>query len=235
MEKDKIGTILRDRIQELGYTQTEFAIKSGIGLSSLKKYMRGENAYNYEVLDILATELDCSYDYLLGKSKSPRREFHEVTEQTHLSEEAIEKIFKHAKEYENSFEARRYIKVLDLMLRDEIAFSWICDFMISSKPMDAVNDLLMEVISMLMTMASNTTVQVEDVIERKIPLESTVMVHLIMSLKALKDELTPEFVEEIKELALHDEVCECIEQLKPLLTLLVTKRNEAAGCSFLRP
>lgn len=34
MNIDNIGTILKDRIKEMGMTQEEFASKTGIGLSS---------------------------------------------------------------------------------------------------------------------------------------------------------------------------------------------------------
>lgn len=36
MNIDNIGTILKDRIKEMGMTQEEFSLKTGIGLSSLK-------------------------------------------------------------------------------------------------------------------------------------------------------------------------------------------------------
>ena len=69
-----IGTILKDRIKEKGYTQEEFCELVGIGLSSLKKYMNGKVFYSIDTLELFANALDCSYDYLLGKSKTPKPE-----------------------------------------------------------------------------------------------------------------------------------------------------------------
>ena len=82
--------------------------------------------------------------------------------------------------------------------------------MITSKPMDAMNDMMMGLIAMAMSNASGVTMN--DIMGRKIPLESTVMIHLIMALKGLKDELTPEFIAEIKRLDLPDIVDEAKAQ-----------------------
>ena len=70
MEKDTIGAILKNRIKEMGMTQEEFAQEAGIGISSLKKYMNGTNAYSYELMERFSQILNCSYDYLLGYTQS---------------------------------------------------------------------------------------------------------------------------------------------------------------------
>ena len=69
MDMVTIGTILKKRIREKGYTQEEFCEKVGIGLSSLKKYMNGKVFYSIDTLDLFAKALNCSYDYLLGRVK----------------------------------------------------------------------------------------------------------------------------------------------------------------------
>ena len=92
MERDKIGAILKSRIKEKGYTQEKFAEAVGVKYSTLKKYMYGKSTYSYELLLRFAEKLECSVDYLLGQSKSPIREHHEIAEQTRLSEKAIQKI-----------------------------------------------------------------------------------------------------------------------------------------------
>ena len=76
MDLGKIGAILKQTIKDRDFTQEEFAEITGIGLSSLKKYMSGKVSYSIEVLEIIADRLQCSYDYLLGcllyTSPSPR-------------------------------------------------------------------------------------------------------------------------------------------------------------------
>lgn len=126
----------------MGYTQEEFAEKVGIGYSSLKKYISGKNAYTYEILDRFATELDCSYDYLLGKSKSPNREYHEITEQTRLSEKAIEKIVYYAKHYDDNDRARIYILILNLLLQEEGLFECIAGYLTAGKTLNSMQSML---------------------------------------------------------------------------------------------
>ena len=126
MERDKIGARLKEAIKKRKFKQEEFAEKCGISYPALKRYMSGKNVYTYEHLEKFAEVLDCSYDYLLGKSDSFKQEYHEVTKMTHLSEEAIGNIYKRAKYYDEEFEARRYIMVLDLLLREEETFESIC-------------------------------------------------------------------------------------------------------------
>ncbi|MDD5900804.1 MAG: helix-turn-helix transcriptional regulator [Lachnospiraceae bacterium] len=217
MEKDKIGAILGKRIHQCGYTRESFAEKSGIGLSSLKKYISGAVAYNYEVLDILATELDCSYDYLLGKSPSPQREYHEISEQTHLSEEAICNINKRARYYDEEFEARRYIKVLDLLLQEEETFESICDFLISSKFMDCMMGGLVNAIQESLNQTEPTK-KMGIQKAKRISLESQLMIDLVTRLKVLKEKLTPEFIEELKKLDTEEKVYEAIEKLGGMFT-----------------
>lgn len=96
-ERAKIGDILKRAIKERGYTQEEFADKVGIGFSSLKNYLNGTKVYNYELLIRFADVLECSYDYLLGKSNSPIREHTDVSNATGLSDEAIDKLEIYAK------------------------------------------------------------------------------------------------------------------------------------------
>ena len=60
--------------------------------------MSGKVSYSIEVLEIIADRLQCSYDYLLGKSFTPERELQDVKEATRLSDGALEKIKSYAKE-----------------------------------------------------------------------------------------------------------------------------------------
>ena len=58
MDMVTIGTVLKNRIREKGYTQEEFCEKVGIGLSSLKKYMNGKVFYSIDTLDLFAKALN---------------------------------------------------------------------------------------------------------------------------------------------------------------------------------
>lgn len=202
MEKDKIGAILKQRIKEQGYSQEEFAIEVGMGLSTLKKYISGKCAYSYEMLILFAEKLECSYDYLLGMSKSPNREFHEIIEQTRLSEEAVEKIIKYAKKYDEEFEARRYIKSLDYVLVENGMFSSICDFFLGSK---YTNKLMQEWCDIIENKVKENKLIKEMGVEddKTILLETQLMIDVIIRLKDLKSKISQEFIQELK--TLYDE------------------------------
>lgn len=199
MEKDTIGAILRQRVKEKGFTQVKFAEECGISISSLKKYMSGENAYDYELLERFADKLDCSYDYLLGKSKSPKPEYHEVTELTRLSEEAIENIYKRAKYYDEEFEGRRYIMVLDLLLREEVCFEAVCNYMLASKFVNQLNGEFMDKIQAYVdNMEPVKKMGIQKA--KRLSLETQQMIDIVTNLKGIKETLTPEFIEQLKEL-----------------------------------
>lgn len=204
MEKATIGAILKKRVKEKGYTQEQFASKVGVKYSTLRKYMSGKASYSYELLLLFADELECSVDYLLGLSKSPIKEHHEIAEQTRLSEKAIAKIVKYAKWYDEEEEARRYIRCLDLVLCEDGMFSSICDYLLSSKFMDGMLQKLIGVGEQIFY--SNPTIQKLGIEEdRKIPLETQHMINIICKLKDLKEKITQEFIKEMKADGIEDE------------------------------
>lgn len=88
MDLVTLGTILKNRIKECGYTQEDFAEKAGIGMSTLRKQINGTVAYRCDDLIKFAELLDCSYDYLLGYSSSTNRDCANIVDKTGLSEEA---------------------------------------------------------------------------------------------------------------------------------------------------
>jgi transcriptional regulator with XRE-family HTH domain len=112
----EIGAILKNRIRRRGFTQEEFAEKSGIGLSTLKKYMSGKAAYSIDLLETFSDLLDCSYDYLLGKSLTPKRDLHEMKETTRLTDKALEIISKQAIRYDRNKDCKRYIDTLSYII-----------------------------------------------------------------------------------------------------------------------
>ena len=140
MDMVTIGTILKERIKEKGYTQEEFCEFVGIGLSSLKKYMNGKVFYSIDTLELFSKALDCSYDYLLGKSKTPKPELHEVKELTRLQDDAIEHIQHYAKEYDDNASAKRFLDTLSTIISEEFIVERIIDYLY----IDSSEELLME-------------------------------------------------------------------------------------------
>lgn len=104
---DGISTILKKRIKEMGYTQVEFAEECGMSLTTLKVYLdeKSKIRYNIETLELFSQKLNCSYDYLLGKSETPKREIQTLKEQTHLSDNALLSLQLNAADYEKESEA----------------------------------------------------------------------------------------------------------------------------------
>lgn len=92
MKKCDIRHILRDRIKEMGYTQQAFADKINIPYETLKNILRGSGKYTVNLLEIFSKELDCSYDYLMGYSKTPYRELQTVKDKINLSDDTIRRL-----------------------------------------------------------------------------------------------------------------------------------------------
>lgn len=123
------GTILKRRIKEMGYTQTEFAEECQISISALKKYITDELPYSIALLEIFSEKLDCSPDYLLARSETSIQELHSLKEQTHLSEAALLTLEKENHDYcrevkcENDKlqknNARNALAAISLVLEDE--------------------------------------------------------------------------------------------------------------------
>lgn len=88
---DKISAILKKRIKEMGYSQERFAYECGISLATLKVYLNENSkiSYNVEMLKRFSQKLDCSYDYLLGKSETPYPEIQTLKEELCLSDKAL--------------------------------------------------------------------------------------------------------------------------------------------------
>ncbi len=90
----KIITNLRKRMREKGYTRAKFAEICDINEETLKKYLRKDD-YPTRWLKVFADKLDCTYDYLLGKSEVPEREYMDARNETRLSVESIDNLKKH--------------------------------------------------------------------------------------------------------------------------------------------
>lgn len=83
------GAILKRRIKEKGYTQTEFADACEISVAILKRYMKDEVPYSITLLEKFSELLSCSTDYLLGQADTPQKEIQTLKELTHLSDGAL--------------------------------------------------------------------------------------------------------------------------------------------------
>jgi len=128
MLKDNIGAILKGIIKERGFTQEEFAQETGIGLSSLKKYISGQVSYSIETMELMAETLHCSYDFLLGKSLTPDREIQDVKQATRLTDGALEKITHYAKDYDYDSDSKRYIDTLSTLIQSNFLIERIVDY-----------------------------------------------------------------------------------------------------------
>jgi transcriptional regulator with XRE-family HTH domain len=128
IDKCIIGAILKETIKRRGFTQGEFAQITGIGLSTLKKYIAGTFTYSVETLDIIADTLQCSYDYLLGKSLTPEKELHDMKSATKLSDSALQVISDYAKSYDTKRESRRYIDTLSNLIQSNFIIERIIDY-----------------------------------------------------------------------------------------------------------
>lgn len=133
MKKDTFGTILKNRIKEMGYTQEEFAEKAGISLASLKKYMNGTNVYRVDLLPKFAELLECSYDYLLGYSRSPIRENSDISNELHLSDRAIELIREKASRDEDDYYHMSYFYILNSIIENEDLMFVLIEYIVHSR------------------------------------------------------------------------------------------------------
>lgn len=74
MQKER----LRARREELGMTQSDLARKIGLTSQAVSAYENGVKNANDIVLTALADALDCSADYLLGRTESPHSAYKAV-------------------------------------------------------------------------------------------------------------------------------------------------------------
>lgn len=126
---NEIPSILKKAIQEKGYTQERFANETGIPLPTLKDYLSGKTKYDYDTLLIFSDKLDCSLDYLMGLSKSPVREHHEIAEIIGLNEEAITIL-------EENKNNTIFNELLEQMLKDKDLINDICLYIAITKPVN---------------------------------------------------------------------------------------------------
>jgi len=140
-----IGSNLKNLIKARDFTQEEFAEITGIGLSTLKKYISGKVFYPIDTLDLFAEQLQCSYDYLLGKSLTPERELQDVKEATRLQDGALERLLDYAKNYDFDEYSKKYIETLSTLIQSDFLLDKIIDYYF----IDPEEDVLFEDIDSL--------------------------------------------------------------------------------------
>lgn len=125
----KIITNLRKRMREKGYTRAKFAEICDINEETLKKYLRKDD-YPTRWLKVFADKLDCTYDYLLGESEVPEREYMDARNETRLSVESIDNLKKHN---DNGI----MFETINVILENESVWKALALYMVSdiAKPM----------------------------------------------------------------------------------------------------
>lgn len=189
MERAIIGAILKNRIHEMGYTQEEFAEKCGIGYASLKKYIKGQNVYNYELMEIFAENLNCSYDYLMGKSVSPKRKNQDISNATRLSDEAIETLKKYAKIYNKNEIGKTFIETINVLIKSEELVEYLGIYLTANNQVknevSKYNELLVD----MMESAININEEQNDIYDRDrfVGVDDMFLILLVSKLKDARE------------------------------------------------
>lgn len=201
MDKAIIGAILRDRIKEVGYTQEDFALEVGIGLSTLKKYLNGTTAYTYEILDIFSDKLNCSYDYLLGKSKSPIGEYKDISNHLLLTDKSIDKISEHAKKYDINSLSKLYINTLNKLIEEDEFIETIRNYFITSKYQQ---NMLVEIFNAFGW---------ENPFDTSINTETMQIIDIVVKIKDIKNKVNQDNIDYLKSLSPDTELAQLADSV----------------------
>lgn len=87
----EFGNRLEKLINASRYKKQDIANDVGVSPSALAKYLSGEREPNYEIMSNLATALDTTTDYLLGKADSDKEPFNECMQVFTRNSEALTK------------------------------------------------------------------------------------------------------------------------------------------------
>lgn len=90
--------------------------------------MTGKVSYSIEMLEIFAEKLDCSYDYLLGKTTTPDKKLQDMKEMTGLTDEALEILSGYAKERKKNKSYRLYLNTISNLIKQEDAINSIAEY-----------------------------------------------------------------------------------------------------------
>lgn len=75
---DSLAARLLERRKRLNMSQEELAFRVGVSQRQISHYEHGKHEPTASVLNKLATELDTTTDYLLGRTKRPERDVREA-------------------------------------------------------------------------------------------------------------------------------------------------------------
>ena len=168
----KITTNLRKRIKEKGYTREQFADICGIPEETLKKYLSKDD-YPTRWLKVFADKLDCTYDFLLGKSKVPERKYRDARNETGLSIQAIENL-KKCNDVERD--------TVNVFLENKDLFNSMHMYLNANKE---INDAFQESVKLLYTMFNLSTEDME--VYKYVDMEYISEISLVAELKKVKD------------------------------------------------
>ena len=203
-ERAKIGDALKRAIKQRGYTQEEFAEKVGIGFSSLKNYLNGTKVYNYELLMRFADVLECSYDYLLGKSNSPIREHTDVSNATGLSDGAIEKLGRYASMDRDSLHRQEFYNGLNAIICSDALVNGISLFLLWDKKLEKeTNDFVENVLPY------NEDIEIKGFDEIPLQMDVIFLINVINRLNDTKNLIDKEYLKNT-----HLGITKAIEGLK---------------------
>ena len=206
-ERAKIGDILKRAIKEQGYTQEEFADKVGIGFSSLKNYLNGTKVYNYELLIRFADVLECSYDYLLGKSNSPIREHTDVSNATGLSDEAIDKLEIYAKLDREDRYRQAFYNAMNIIICSDGLVNSISNYLLWDNKFNSEIDVFNDVFTKMMN--KNEIIRTMGMGEIPISIDSLILLEVINRLNEVKQFVKKEYAKNS-----HSDIAKGIESIK---------------------
>lgn len=89
-ENKPLPKALRRLMSETNTTQPMLAKSIGVTRQTVSLYCTGQSAPDIETFDKIADYFDVTYDFLLGKSESKKRENVDIHKRTGLSDKAIE-------------------------------------------------------------------------------------------------------------------------------------------------
>jgi len=213
MKKDMFGAVLKRRIKEMGYTQEEFADKVGIGYSTLKKYLSGKNLYDVELLLRFAEVLECSCDYLLGLSVSPRRENQDISNELRLSDEAIDEIRRYAYAIDSDMTARRNLEVINAVVTKSMLIEAIGEYFVTSRK---TQNMMLDSLSVLFDDETKKEIKQTSAVQAVDDTTKTIIPVIVALIGEMKAEYDSKIVKENQEFLFEKlkEIEQLAKQLK---------------------
>jgi len=213
MKKDMFGAVLKRRIKEMGYTQEEFADKVGIGYSTLKKYLSGKNLYDVELLLRFAEVLECSCDYLLGLSVSPRRENQDISNELRLSDEAIDEIRRYANAIDSDMTARRNLEVINAVVTKSMLIEAIGEYFVTSRK---TQNMMLDSLSVLFDDETKKEIKQTSAVQAVDDTTKTIIPVIVALIGEMKAEYDSKIVKENQEFLFEKlkEIEQLAKQLK---------------------